>query len=66
MKIRIESDGTSVGTKVTDLDGKLIGYVQEITWKTTLTEPLATCTITIAKVPVDLVVESPNFITKEL
>ena len=54
MKIRIDSDGTAAGTRVTDEEGKLIGYVQEITWKVGVGSPVATCDIKVIAVPINI------------
>lgn len=52
MKLKIESDGTTVGTQVTDIEtGKRVGMIQKITWEVSVDDPVATCTIVIAKMP---------------
>lgn len=53
MKLQIESDGTSIGTKITDVEtGEKLGYIQEITWKVSVDDPVAKCTLVIAKMPI--------------
>lgn len=61
MKLQIKSDGTTVGTRVTDIDtGEPLGYIQKITWQVSVEDPVATCTVVIAKMPIELVTVSAN------
>ena len=47
----IESDGTTIGTKVFDSDGKQVGLVQKIVWESSVDHPLAKATIEILNIP---------------
>lgn len=55
MRLEIKSDGTTVGTQITNVEtGEKLGYVQKITWEVSVEDPVATCTIVIAKMPVEV------------
>ena len=53
MKLQIESDGTAIGTKITNVEnGEVVGLVQKITWEVSVESPVAACTVVIAKMPI--------------
>lgn len=55
MRLEIKSDGTTVGTQITNVEtGEKLGYVQKITWEVSVEDPVATCTVVIAKMPVEV------------
>lgn len=55
MRLQIKSDGTTTGTQITNAEtGEKLGYVQKITWEVSVEDPVATCTIVIAKMPVEV------------
>lgn len=54
MKLKITSDGTSLGTKLVDEDsGETIGLVQKIEWSIGVDSAFATCTVKLAKMPLE-------------
>lgn len=56
MKIKIVSDGSSFGTKITDENGNPIEGVTGVTWKCNAKES-ATATIELIGVPVEIIGE---------
>ena len=56
MKIKIVSDGTSVGTKIVDVEtGKAITNVSAITWHAEANEVETEATLVLSNVPVELI-----------
>lgn len=54
IRLRLESDGTPRGTKVTNADtGQMIKGVQSITWDCAIGEPHATLRMEVSGVEVD-------------
>ena len=54
--VKIISDGTAEGTKLVDEQtGESIGYVTHLSWEVGVNTKIATATVTIVKVPVDMV-----------
>ena len=57
MKINIISDGTSSGTKITDIaTGKILGCVQKVVWELDINN-VSKCTLEISGIPLDLTTE---------
>lgn len=52
--LKIISDGTVTNTKVTTMDGKLIGRVQKVIWEADIKKPLSKCTIEIIGMPIEI------------
>jgi hypothetical protein len=58
MKIKIISDGTPMGTHVTNADtGEKLELVRSVAWTCEI-DKLATATITVSKVPISVVGET--------
>jgi len=55
VKLKIVSDGTQAGTKVTTLDGEEIGYVQSINIYANKDSPVVSAVILVADVAVETV-----------
>ena len=56
VKYKIISDGTSVGTKLIDIEaGKILTGIKEITWNCNADSLLSTCTVTLCNVEIDAV-----------
>lgn len=55
VKLRIVSDGTAPGTRVEDEDGRTLHGVQSVEWKVEVGEGMATATLVVHRVPVDVV-----------
>ncbi len=59
MKLKIISDGTTVGTKlINEETGEMIHYVQKITWEVNAQGAISKATIELAKIPIEVVVDS--------
>ena len=55
MKIKIISDGTTIGTQCFNLEtGEKIGYIQNIRWEADANQPFTTANIVIAKLPIEV------------
>jgi len=50
-RLYINSDGTSIGTKIYDSEGNVIGLVQKVTWSIGASDAFSNCVIEVAKVP---------------
>jgi hypothetical protein len=56
MKLKIVSDGTNSGTRLIDEDtGEMVHKIQKLTWSTDVENWIATTTIELVDVPVEIV-----------
>src|SRR3990167_3463131 len=59
MRIKIISDGTTLGTKVIDEEtGEKIGLIQKIVWSADVNKVITECTVKLVKVPVEIITEA--------
>ena len=56
MRLRIVSDGTSHGTKVTDENGVVVENIEEITWQSDRALGLVMARLILKQVEADIVV----------
>lgn len=62
MKLKIISDGTTVGTKlINEETGEMVGLVQNIQWEVGVGDNFASATVRLIKVPVELNVDAEIF-----
>ena len=57
IKLKIESDGTTSGTKLMTEDGKMVGCVQKIVWMASTEENFTSAIIEILDIPIIAKVE---------
>ncbi len=57
MKLRIKSNGTSLGTEIYNENGDRLGLVQKVTWSVGVEDQLARCTIELLATGIDVEVE---------